>query len=564
MYEPLEASLLEAGIGAQVAHMGPFGRRELRSFVEKLAGGPSVELVERVLAIIRTQRLPRNPFVITALVTVILKNIELADVNESSLLDAYVSFLLGQGETYDRLGLDMDYRRREHLLSVFASHLAEGTRTALPRLAVEEFIAKYFRDRGWAERLSPGKVADDLIGRRILHENKEGSVGFRHPAFRELFAGKAMIDDPVFASSLTADPLANAGAIRHAAGLRRSDAVLLRTVAHETRAIIDAAALGVDVKMFDLIKDRPGWSKDDPDTESLRRRLEIPPPEEPAEEELDEQIDAYHDRLDFDEVADTERHPVDTAWETAGLLANVLRNSELIDDLELKTQVLKTVIGDWSLFIVMAAVREDQEGYIRERLAGIAPRSSGEEVVAVEVMARLVDLLLVFISVVAVQSALGTVHLEGTVVRALEDEEFMSSTAHALLTTMLYAAIGAPDWPERLAVLYHRQREHPVVAEIARTYALATYQYAGLSDAELPKIEQFLADVYAKEPVAVPGYARALARNQERSKVLDQLRKSRVRDGPKEVASRSLDDVLDTSDEDEDDDDGAETTEPAG
>src|SRR5205823_1435316 len=112
------------------------------------------------------------------------------------------------------------------------------------------------------------------------------------------------------------------------------------------------------------------------------------------------------------------------------------RNSELVDDLSLKTRVLQKAIHDWGLFIVMASVREDQEGVLREMIIESLGEEKGLDENAFEVsadtVARLVEFLLVFVTVVAVQSMLGTIHLEGTVQRALDDEDFMQSSAHAL------------------------------------------------------------------------------------------------------------------------------------
>ena len=285
-----------------------------------------------------------------------LKDIELTEVNESSLLDAYVSFLLGQGEALDRAGSDMDHRRREHLLSLFAQQLIADDRLAMSRLGFEEFVAQYFRNRGWADRLSPGHIADDLIARRVLHESQEGMVGFRHPAFRALFAGKAMIDDSEFAARMVADPLLNANAIRHAAGLKRSDAKLLKDVAAATRGLIAAATDGFDAHMFDLMKARPGWVRENPDLEELASRLDGPVPASPDEHVLDARADAIDDDLDFYEATQpVDRHPLDVSWDVARELARVLRNSELVDDLDLKADVLRAVLDDWSVFIVMAA-----------------------------------------------------------------------------------------------------------------------------------------------------------------------------------------------------------------
>jgi hypothetical protein len=356
-----------------------------------------------------------------------------------------------------------------------------------------------------------------------------------------------MLEDDNFKKRLVDDAMANVVAIRHAAGLKRNDADLLQAVSNSVRSVFETAAEGFEAKMFDLIKSKPGWSKEDPDLELLSRRLDMPVPEPPQEEEVDERVDEYHDSLDFyDESSrdQAEVHPVDTVWMAAGFLANVLRNSELVDDIVLKTEVLKTIIDEWSVFTVMAAVREDQEAFLRDSVMEWAEELAVGETVDLDAVARFIELILVFITVLAAQMSLGTIHLEGTVTRLIDDEEFMASSAHALLVTMLYAAIGAPNWPDRMSDLYEKHRDHPVVAELVRTYALAMYRLGGLPENDTTKLESFLADTYAGVPESLPGPARTLARNENRSRVLQELRRARRRVERRQGPASGLDDLL--------------------
>jgi hypothetical protein len=192
----------------------------------------------------------------------------------------------------------------------------------------------------------------------------------------------------------------------------------------------------------------------------------------------------------------------------------------------------------------MAAVREDQEAFLRDSVMEWAEELAVGETVDLDAVARFIELILVFITVLAAQMSLGTIHLEGTVTRLIDDEEFMASSAHALLVTMLYAAIGAPNWPDRMSDLYEKHRDHPVVAELVRTYALAMYRLGGLPENDTTKLESFLADTYAGVPESLPGPARTLARNENRSRVLQELRRARRRVERRQGPASGLDDLL--------------------
>ena len=101
-----------------------------------------------------------------------------------------------------------------------------------------------------------------------------------------------------------------------------------------------------NAQMFELMEARPGWVRENPDLEELARRLDGPEPVVPDEDVLDAQVDAMHDDLDFYEATrPVERHPLDVSWDMARELAQLLRNSELVDDLDLKADVLRAVLG---------------------------------------------------------------------------------------------------------------------------------------------------------------------------------------------------------------------------
>jgi predicted MPP superfamily phosphohydrolase len=173
--------------------LAPFGRREMRQLVARIAGPNSSDLVQRVLSVIHGQGLARNPLNVAALVAVVTREEDLTELNESGLLQSYVTILLENPVAVDPEGLAMDYRRREHFLSQFAAHLVRINRSRLGRRETEQFVLGYYERLGWASA-SASQLLDSLIRRRVLSQTDAG-VGFRYPALLYLFAGKAAIED---------------------------------------------------------------------------------------------------------------------------------------------------------------------------------------------------------------------------------------------------------------------------------------------------------------------------------------------------------------------------------
>jgi predicted MPP superfamily phosphohydrolase len=506
--------------------LAPFGRKEMRQLVMRIAGPDSDELVGRVLNVIHGQGLARNPLNVAALVAVVTREEDLTELNESGLLQSYVTILLENPVAIDPEGLAMDYRRREHFLSQFAAHLVDVNRSRLPRGDAEQFVLTYFESLGW-HSASAGQLIDSLIRRRVLTQTEVG-VGFRYAALLHLFAAKSVIEDEAFGAHMLSDPVRFANVIRHAAGLRRSDAALLTKVGETTRRLVDEAVPGLAVGQFELITDKDGWSQIR-DLDHVRQLVRSAPPE-PTQEELDE---LYEDVADDPTRPETpEAFPAvesATALERLAppveLLASVLKSSELVADVELKAKLVRQVIEGWSLLTILLAVREDETRDLRrilERLfSDMADETKRES--AVEHFSRV--LVVTFMSF-GLYGSVGSRHLEAVLDHLLDDDEFMAEAANALLATMLYAMLGFARWPERMGNLHKLHPRHPMVGEVARRWALRRYLSGSLENNVQERLEGILVEMLMPTANAQAGPIRAAEASQIRERL--KTRKTRT------------------------------------
>jgi predicted MPP superfamily phosphohydrolase len=514
------------GVELSRAFLGPFGRKELRQLSKRIVGHDSTEIVEQVSAALFGQQLPRTPFVMTALTAVLASKADASSLNESGLLDSYVGLLLGTDDIADDEATGLDFRRREHLLGFVASLLSVAPSDRLPRLEAEEHLAARFRAMGWGTTLSAGRALDDLIRRRVLIEDGAG-VGFRHPALLGLFLGKWMGEDHEFARRVLADPLVHEDAVRHAAGLRRNDATLLKAVGDAARGVMDAVASDVRVEMFDAISDRRGWSNEPGSIEELKRVLSARDAdrERESQEERDQRLDDFFEGVD-DDSDDGAVPPVLVELSPAvALLSGVLRNSELIDDLELKRTHLEQALHGWSLLAVVLAVREDQTEGLRKRLEEALLDDDGHgDADARESIERIAEALTTYLMVMAVQGTLSTPQLLGVLNDVVNDDEFMTPAAHALLATMAYVRLQGTGWVERLEALYRQHGDNPIIAQIVRSTALRAYQADTTRRSDAASLESLLATAYTE---GAAGGKRG--RDAARSNAITELRRSRTR-----------------------------------
>jgi predicted MPP superfamily phosphohydrolase len=517
------AEVLDArGVTHRRVYLGPFGRAEMRELIDKLTGESSPEMLDQVFDVVLSQQLPRSPFIMAALVAVLREETDVRSLNVSGLLDAYVKWLLGGGDAADFEGLGMDYRRREHLLGWLASVLVRERLKRLPRQQAERQLLDYFEAKGYTK--SSARVLDSLIGRRILVEDPDG-IGFRHPAFLHLFAGRAMLDDRDFAGYVMRDPFDYHGAVQHAAGLRRSDRDLLVAIDAAFQTVLEGLGEDVTAEMFDHISTRPGWSHEDPSFAQLKEAVET---EEPKGLD-DDQLDLLYDQVETKPRTPTHELPLPplliALGPATGLLGSVLRSSELVDDVGLKTEVFKHVVHAWSLVCIVTALREDQTSELRERLPELFSAESAPAEI-LDRLERLTELVLVFMMVLIASGAVGSQHLQRVIEATLDDEDFMASSAHSLFATLIYCHLEFRGWPDRLAELYESHRRHPLVVELVRMYAMISYRQRRATGADEQRLENFLVDIYADSPKGTGGVA-VIARATTRSALITQLRQSR-------------------------------------
>lgn len=512
-------ALRSAAIDAERVFLAPFGRSQLRQFLRKVVGRGDNEMIERIFRLIRSQGLPRSPLVMAALIVVLRDEENPREINESSLLQAYINFMLGGSELSDAEGFGMNFRIRQHLLAAFAHELQATPERGVARLDAENFFGAYFRERGLL--LSPGLVMQSLIDRRVLIED-DGQVAFRHPAFLALFTAQWMLEDAQFAEELTADTLRHAEVIKHLAGLRRSDRALLERVGQQ---VLDATAevrRVLDVGAFDQSLTRD--ASDPKELDEIRQQL-LSVPEPPDETALDKSLDRLEDALDHEDEPDLPRRPIDEFVGALQLLSDVLRNSELVDDVELKVSLLKEAVRAWSLLAVALPLEVDDEDGLLERLREAVGQSWDEEDFQRR-LRRLVRLLtLVFVGIL-VSSSLGTVHLGTAIDSALNDEEVMVSPTRGWVLTLLCCQLELPGWASQLIRLHGRYPSHVFLREVIEDFALHRYRTTA-NQAEATALEPFLADVFAAKTRG--GRDRVASRATERSQILEDLRSGRMR-----------------------------------
>ena len=230
--QTVSSALLEAGVTVEQGHLGPFGLKQLKQLVDRVGGGEAAAHVHHIMKMMFGEHLPRSPFVLSAVIAVLSSNPSLRPRNESKILEAVISLLLGKFNPSDTEA-GIDARGREDLVQEFARHFILSAVDRISRRDAELFVAQYFDSRGIEGSASPGNHLNALIERRIMIQDHRG-VGFRHRPFQEVVAATLMRVNPQFADEVLSDAPRNAAVVRHAAWLGRDDGTLLTWVGDVT------------------------------------------------------------------------------------------------------------------------------------------------------------------------------------------------------------------------------------------------------------------------------------------------------------------------------------------
>jgi predicted MPP superfamily phosphohydrolase len=484
-------ALEEADVSYSRVFLSKFGRTQLRLLAETIDHGGQADL-ERIYGLIRTQKLPATPFNMVALIAVQGAGLFSADLNESNLLEAYVNLLLGSGELSDFENLGMDLRKRIHLLGELAHKLYALPEHSMPVQDVEKFLIEYFSAKGL--QLRAGDVLGSLIGRHVLIEY-DGQISFRHPAMLHLFLGQWMLEDPVHKEEMLADPKANFAAITHAAGLKRNDHDLLRRVGEYTREIVGEVAELVPRSKVDEIL--AGFETVDTwDPERLDEMLAQLPARK-SNEELDHELDRLAEAVDVNTKPPDSpvAEALNEVHKATVFLSEVLRNSELVDDVGLKQELFEVAIEGWVLATGVMMADDIHETSFRELIAevlGDLPDDAAER----ELITHFLLLFCVVILGAAAQHHLGTRQLASSVEAALENPHFVESSTATQIAVGIEAGLEHSKWPKRLDQLLERLPRGTFLRNATMSVSIATYritQNEFLAKAAAPVLAEHLA-----------------------------------------------------------------------
>ncbi|WP_329177105.1 metallophosphoesterase family protein [Streptomyces sp. NBC_01477] len=525
------------GRGNQVCrrYLGIFGRREVRHLVELLHSEESERVVTSVLNILQREKLPRNPSMMAALVSIFGDNETWASgINDTAVIEIYAGMLLGREDTTEDRRFQLDFRERQDILSSFAEKIVREGVSSLSRVETERFLLDYFDELGWSEPSS--RVVDSFAARRVLFE-RSGRVRFRQPMLQYFFAAQKMNDSSEFKEWILRDPISHIEIIRHAAALQRNDALLLQRIADEFRTM--RSGLGSEGEdPFSVITNREGWDPStdfdgflpDPNTVSPENALGE---DEELNRDLARRMDDVLDQLDaIREVEQTRsadrnrvRSHAEAYFDGLSLLSSVLRNSELVRDIRLKRSTLELALNGFGVLAAIIASEQATGGYAKTILESAIKDIELPELEKEELVDRILLYAPIIVAWGGMSHSLASKKLAGLTQSALRDSDFLAEPGQALMAVILLHQTGEREWLNHAEEVFKRHGGRQVVLSTVRFMALSAFFSSQSGPQEVDRLAAFIAEI-AIHNTDFPNEASRLG---SRNRYREELKKRRLR-----------------------------------
>lgn len=341
-----------------VIYIHSFKRRQTRELVKKWFGEHdqgSEEKLALVKKLLSKLNVPQTPFLVSVLLWVIEQQPTAKLINQASAVEALIFGLL-EKFTESKSRSNYDSNIQSHFLSELARSLDEQGTEWIASNEFEIFVSSYFKMRGLA--VPSRGFTEELLRKGLLYESNQ-MITFKFDCFRAFFlAGKlaGSSDDlkrvltPILISKYTAE-------LDLLTGLHRGRKEILVMARECCRELLLSSEFDVDISLFETHGKEKGIFNEEEALTKIEGEFLNAPFDETQRSKLIEDAE-FSSKASIDHDHARRRHPtapLSNQMHFIGALrsySNILRNSELIDDVELKRVCLNEVLVMWSKIIV--------------------------------------------------------------------------------------------------------------------------------------------------------------------------------------------------------------------
>lgn len=335
-----------------------FKRRQTRELVKKWFGEHdqgSEEKLALVKKLLSKLNVPQTPFLVSILLWVIEQQPTAKLINQASAVEALIYGLL-EKFTESKLRSSYDSNIQSHFLSELSSNMDEQGVEWIESNKLEIFVASYFQRRGLA--VPSRGFTEELLRKGLLYESNQ-MITFKFDCFRAFFlANKLAENSEALAKVLTPLSIAKYTAeLDLLTGLHRGRKEILTMAKECCQKLLSLSEFNVDISLFENYGKEQGIFNHEETLTKIEDEFLNEPFDDNKRAQLIEDVD-FSSKASIDHNHARKRYPtapLSSQMNFIGALraySNILRNSELIDDVALKTACLNDVLTMWSKVIV--------------------------------------------------------------------------------------------------------------------------------------------------------------------------------------------------------------------
>lgn len=385
-YDPMNVSELTPDIGVSIKRVfiHSFRRREVKEMVKRWFGEDSAAAnlkLDQINRLLARLNVPTTPFLVSVLLWVIEQRPGSTPVNQAAAIEVLIEGLLDKLKESKSRG-NFDSNIQMHFLSDLAVHLDSRACEWMTGLDFDEFVVNYFKRKGL--NVSTAGFADELIRKGLIYSGGD-LVMFKFDCFRAYFLAKRFAELPaLWQKALTIEEVHRYNAeIDLFTGLYRDRRDVLVASLELCKQIFLKSNLDTNLRAIDQFNSIPVFANP-ANLKSLETDLLTDDYSEARREERLDQIERPSN-ASVDHATSRKRDQFERSSDellfVAALrtLSVVVRNSELVDDVNLKQTALSTALEYWSKFLI-SALKVIQDSDLQEvRIPGLFPPGLSEE-----------------------------------------------------------------------------------------------------------------------------------------------------------------------------------------
>lgn len=290
-------------------------------------------------------------------------------INQAVLMEIYIELILEKLSTANIYRSSFDFKNKVQLISMIAEKIInkEDQTYCLSYTEFYKEIEDYLKNKvGFT--FDVDIVINYLFERKIFTKNNVNEVKFSHVCFRHFFTARRMQDNPTFKGFILDESryFNYPKEIDYYTGLVRSDRETFITIYERFKKLFDPMNFILEDlspdEYFDIKVEKGGQKISD---EPIARNIEIAKIKEsrPTNEQIEKQYDEQLDKISNQKQEVKGKKCIDFDRMML-IMCNVLRNSEGLEDLDLKKMAYRDIIKHnltYSILYTQVVIR-----YIKE------------------------------------------------------------------------------------------------------------------------------------------------------------------------------------------------------